>query len=92
LQSIVQQKFNRNLGAIWSSRFEFSLCQIDWQEAKKRNGELRKASIVKRSGVNESTWWHDRRLTLLGSVEPTFFAKPTIHNRNDGPVIGPAFA
>ena len=34
----------------------------------------------------------DRRLTLLDSVEPTFFGKPTIHNRNDGPVIGTAFA
>lgn len=34
----------------------------------------------------------DGRLTLLNSVEPTFFGKPTIQNRRDGPVIGPAFA
>jgi hypothetical protein len=57
-----------------------------------QNKEKLSYTIVRCSGVNEPTWWHDRRLTLLGIVEPTFSGKPTIHDRSDGPVIGPAFA
>jgi hypothetical protein len=41
-------------------------------------------SVFPRHHGDEPTWRHDRRLTLLGSVEPTFVGKPTIHNRSNG--------